>query len=59
MKLPTMIVMVDGKEETREVSHVQINPITRAWEDQPIVKQGEMIHRDVNGVVSIIKGIYS
>jgi len=54
-----MTVIVDGKEETRPVSHTQINPITRMWEDQPVVNYGELISRDQNGVVTIIKGVHS
>ena len=54
----TMQVIVNGKPETRPVSHQQKNATTFVWEDVPVCKAGETIQRDSNGVVYIYGGAH-
>lgn len=54
----TMTVTVNGKQEQREVSHQQQNPITFMFEDQPITKPGERLERLTGGEVIIIGGTH-
>jgi len=53
-----MTVTIDGKQEQREVSHVQKCPYTHMMVSHPVTYPGERLERLIGGEVVIIKGVH-
>jgi len=54
----TMTVTVGGKQEQREVLHMQQCPHTHMMIEHPVTYPGERIERLLGGEVQIIKGAH-
>lgn len=59
-KLMKMKVIIDGKEEEREIDYKQINdmnghPMEPRIENVPVLRSNEIILRTIDGKVHIIK----
>ncbi len=52
----TMRVMVNGKEEEREIDHYEREERTMMQTSIPVLRKGEIVEKGIDGITHIFQG---